>query len=214
MRSLLHQLENNEAVLLLYLSGELPPEDREEVEQQLASDAGMRRELESLRDLESTLTQSLSKADGLAMPSPVAQSAIESAAVRRFSRAMVKIQVERAHADSLQSVPVFARSLRLPAWSYPFATAAMILIGWVAYWGFSAGSPSRPPGSEVAGRVDREWSDELPFTPFPAVSSNELAPHPLAPYLPSMGVDDGDIDIVAIAAGSYEVSSMFQPVKE
>ena len=37
MSNLLQQLENNEAILLMYLAGELPEPDRVEVEQMLVS---------------------------------------------------------------------------------------------------------------------------------------------------------------------------------
>ena len=213
MPSLLHQLENNEAVLLLYLAGELPPEDLAEVEQQLASDAGLRRALESLRGLEHGLTLALSEADRVSMPPPATQSAMQLNAVRRVSRAMVKLQLERSEADSSQALPVSVRSLRLPAWSYPFATAAMILIGWVAYWGFSSGGPSHPIGTEIVVRpetTDRSDDD----VPYPPMAPDESGHHRLMVSLPSMGMDEGDVNLVAISVGSYQVSSMFQPVKE
>ncbi len=42
MASFIQELENNEALLLMYFTDELPVDDRAEVEQMLASDAGMR----------------------------------------------------------------------------------------------------------------------------------------------------------------------------
>ena len=63
MSSLLQQLENNEAVLLMYLADELPAEDRAEVEQMLATDAGMRAALESLRDVTRRVDEGLAAAD-------------------------------------------------------------------------------------------------------------------------------------------------------
>jgi anti-sigma factor RsiW len=50
MASLLHELENNEAMLLMFLTGELPEEDRMEVVQMLASDGGLRAELARRRN--------------------------------------------------------------------------------------------------------------------------------------------------------------------
>ncbi len=210
MRNLLQQLENNEAVLMLYLSGELPPEDHVEVEQQLASDASLRCELEALEGLQNEFTFALSEADNQSMP-PILQSLKQAAAVKRVSRALVKFQLERPQIASSQDIPVFVRSLRLPSWSYPFATAAMILIGWVAYWGFSSGGPSRHGIPEIAevenhrGSVDEEEA-------YPPVIVDEFGHHRV--LLPTMGLDEGDVNLVAISAGSYDVSSMFQPVSE
>ena len=132
MGSFLQQLENNEAVLLMYLYDELPPEDRAEVEQLLASDSVMRASLQDLRQAQNHLTQVLSDVDGLAIP-----AARESAAAHRVSRAMVKFQLERQTTAATPREETPARRIHLPAWSYPFAAAAMILIAWVAYWGFT-----------------------------------------------------------------------------
>ena len=210
MSSLLHQLENNEAVLLLYLAGEMPAEDRAEVEQLLACDSGLRHQLETLRRAENTLTLALSEADGLAMP-PITQSARQAAAVRRVSRVMVKYQIEQRENAVVQEPQTPRRALRLPSWSYPFATAAMILIGWVAYWGFTAGGPSHRVRPEVAESFPESYRFEGDAVP--NMSPDETGPRRFA-SLPSMGVEEGDMDLVAISVGSYDVSSMFQPEKE
>ena len=210
MSSLLHQLENNEAVLLLYLAGEMPAEDRAEVEQLLTGDAGLRHELEALRHAENRLTLALSEADGLAMP-PVTQSAKQAAAVRRVSRAMVKFQIEQRQNAVVQELQIPPRALRLPSWSYPFATAAMILIGWVAYWGFTAGGPSHRVRPEVAESFPEDY--RFDGGTMPNMLPEEMGPRRFA-SLPSMGVEEGDMDLVAISVGSYDVSSMFQPEKE
>jgi hypothetical protein len=165
MGSLLQQLENNEAVLLMYLADELPAEDRLEVEQLLARDAGLRAELERLRDMTDALTLALTDADGVGIaPPPIAAAAAipgdaiaakQSAAVRRVSRLMSQ---RRAHREALEAredaagaaaggiIEAAARgrrrryrwALRIPTWSYPFAAAAAVLIAWVAYWGFTS----------------------------------------------------------------------------
>lgn len=146
MRSLLQQLENNEAVLLMYVAGELPPDDRVEVEQLLANDGGLRAELARLRESHDALTLALGEADGLAMPA-VSEGARRSAAVRRVSRAISQHHAERQAAAAREAAASASdrrfRRLRLPGWSYPFAAAAMLLIAWVAYWGISSGSSSR-----------------------------------------------------------------------
>ena len=84
----------------------------------------------------------LSAADGLVMP-PATEAARRAAAVRRVSRAAAKFQLDRrqkvAAAAADEEAPPLRR-LQLPRWAYPFAAAAMILIGWVAYWGFTNSS--------------------------------------------------------------------------
>ena len=110
MKSLLQQLENNEAVLLMYLADELPAEDRLEVEQHLAGDANFRREL-----------------DRASHP-----AVTESAALRQANR-VVRAEIARR---SLLPKPVATpRGLRYPWWSYPLATAASVLIAFLVWWG-------------------------------------------------------------------------------
>src|SRR5436305_1221553 len=125
MRSLLHQLENNDAVLLMYLAGELPADDRAEVEQQLAADAVLRASLEAMRQAQGALGASLARADVMAMP-PAVEAARTAAAVRRVSRAMVKLHAERQAAAATGGGEGPRRTLRLlPNWAYPFAAAAV-----------------------------------------------------------------------------------------
>ena len=68
MPSLLQQLENNEAVLLMYLADELPTDDLAEVEQMLANDPGLRAELESLRAAHATVLDGLHELDHQSLP--------------------------------------------------------------------------------------------------------------------------------------------------
>ncbi len=60
MSSFLEQLENNEATLLMYLAGELPQADQDEVEQMLQRDASMRATLADLASLQNDLGVSMS----------------------------------------------------------------------------------------------------------------------------------------------------------
>lgn len=213
MRSLLQQLENNEAVLLMYLAGELPPEDRAEVEQLLSVDAGLRRELDSLRAAETFMTLAMSTADGFAMP-PVTEAARQSAAVRRVSRAMVRSRLEREHASVLPEPQTATRAFRLPGWTYPFAAAAAIVIAWVAYWGFSSNTG---PGhqktyvEDVPSLPQIDGSDDGTSSPLASGSASDDPGRRGAASFPSLAVEEGDRSFLAISAGSYDVSSMFQP---
>jgi len=88
MSNLLHELENNEAILLMYLAGELPEEDRVEVEQMLASDAALRAELLELAALQDELTGVLARADGSG------DQPRREAVVRQVSRAMTAARLQ------------------------------------------------------------------------------------------------------------------------
>src|SRR5947209_14691659 len=170
---MLHDLENNEAVLLMYLAGELPPDDRLEVEQLLASDAGLRAELEQLRQVHAEIAQVVAAADDA---SPIS----EENAVRQTVRAMVRFQLEQRDKPALPGEER-RRRLRLPNWVYPFAAAAMILIAYVAWWGLSnTGAPGK-----LALHIEEPSSDD------PTSVSAEIVRRGWAP-LQSLGVDDGD----------------------
>jgi len=128
--SLLQQLENNEAMLLMYLADELPADDRVEVEQMLASDAGLRAELESLGATHAAVMSGLSKFDK-ATPLPVS----ESVAARSISRLMKQWQIDRL---ARQPAAAPRRAWRVPWWVYSGSVAAAVLLAVVAWWGLKS----------------------------------------------------------------------------
>jgi hypothetical protein len=148
MTSLLHQLENNEAILLMYVADELSAEDRAEVEQMLGSDAGMRAELEQIRAVREAAIGAMGSADE-ATRLPVS----ENVAVRRVMRMMRQWQIDHAHAPPPEE-PV--KELRFPWWSYPLSTAAAVLIAFLVWWG------NRP---EPAPRRQVTFQQEAPAGP-------------------------------------------------
>src|SRR5215212_1630903 len=85
MSTQLQQLENDQAVLLMYLAGELAGADRAEVDRRLAADAGLRAELDRLRETYHWLEAAMAQADAAAGPVPALAKA---AAVRRVGRAV------------------------------------------------------------------------------------------------------------------------------
>ncbi len=155
MPPLLQQLENNEAVLLMYLADELPSEDRLEVEQMIASDPGMERELKQLRLAQQTVLSGLNDLDQ-ATPMPVS----ESVTLRQVSRVM-----KQWHVDRFTRPPQVAEvrpQLRFPWWVYPCASAASILIATMVWWGFkpetSDPSPQRSDDPQLAFQELRKSS--------------------------------------------------------
>jgi hypothetical protein len=134
MQSLLHNLENNEAILLMYLADELSAEDRAEVEHMLGSDGGMRAELDRLRALHDGTAATISAVDaGARLP------VSEGVAVRRVMRMMRQWQIDHAQAPPPEE-PL--SELRFPWWSYPLTTAAAVLIAFLVWWG---NRPDQPP---------------------------------------------------------------------
>ena len=138
MTSLLHQLENNEAILLMYVADELSAEDRAEVEQMLSSDAGMRAELERLVAVREAAIAAIASADE-ATRLPVG----ENVAVRRVMRMMRQWQIDHAQAPPPEES---VSELRFPWWSYPLTTAAAVLIAFLVWWG---NRPDQPPRRQV-----------------------------------------------------------------
>ena len=128
-RSLLQQLENNEAVLLMYLADELPPDDRAEVEQLMARDANLRAEFDRLREAHDGFIadmRNLDRATRLSVP--------ESTGVRRVASAMRRWQAEREARPPVQRP---RPELRYPWWAYPAAAAASVVIAFLVWWGNS-----------------------------------------------------------------------------
>ena len=124
MSSLLQQLQNNEAVLLMYLAGELPPEDRREVEQLLAGDISLRRELESLRRLQADLDDALAIAD-----------AAEPVTGQWSAARQVAAAVGPAHARRLAATPPAPQHrLHFTWWAYPASAAAAVLVAMLVWW--------------------------------------------------------------------------------
>ncbi len=124
--SQLQQLENNEAILLMYLAGELSGEDRAEVEQLLASDAGLREEAARLSDVQGKVSQWLAHSDG-SLPLVVS----EAVAVRNVLRAARewKLRGMPAAREPVKSKLLF------PWWAYPSSAAAAILLCFLVWWG-------------------------------------------------------------------------------
>lgn len=127
MAHLLQQLENNEAILLMYLAGELPAEERAEVDQMLAADREMRDALERLRGAHDAFDAAMPALDrATRLPAP------ESVAVRRVVRAMNRWHAARV-ANPPKAPPV--PTLRYPWWAYPMAAAASVVIAFLVWWG-------------------------------------------------------------------------------
>src|SRR5438045_2532260 len=102
----------------MYLADELPAGERAQVEQLLASDASMQKELETLRAAQDQFAQQMAAADS-AVP-----TLGEASSIHRITRAMRQHQVRRVLAPAAptpKSIPFWSR---VPRWGYPIAAAA------------------------------------------------------------------------------------------
>jgi anti-sigma factor RsiW len=157
MAGLIHNLENNEAVLLMYLADELPAEDRAEVEQMLRSDSGLAETLESLRRMQAQIAAGLEGMDA-ALP------AADEALVRRVSRQMRRHQVELA----ARPAPVVRPQRRWawPWWAYTAASVAAVIFIVLGLWGigvieFEPPLPEAPPKQWVIEELPEAQVVEL-----------------------------------------------------
>src|SRR5262245_47471491 len=123
-----------ESIAMLYLSGELSPEQRTKVEALLQRDAALSRQLEELRSAQGVVDDLLSRSDG---SRPLVIS--EAAASRKVARAMAQWRIDWL------ARPRTETSLRRWNWRrlVPAAVAAGILLGSVMYvwWSWSSHSP-------------------------------------------------------------------------
>jgi anti-sigma factor RsiW len=128
-------LENNEVILLMYLADELPPVDRAEVTQMLASDANLRAALGQLQSAYEGAQEGLRSLDA----SSRATQSSENAAVRRVMRAVCR---QLAAPPVVPTPVVEPRKLHYPWWAYPTAAAAAILLAFLTWWGNHGGMPA------------------------------------------------------------------------
>ncbi|MGD0387951.1 MAG: hypothetical protein ABSC42_03265 [Tepidisphaeraceae bacterium] len=127
MKSYLQHLENNEAILLMYLGNELPAQDRAEFEQMLASDASLRAEMEIVRQTQQLAFDALQSLDAVTRP-PISPMVAQ----RRVSR-LVREWAERRRRPAVTVSE--ARSL-MPWRRISIAAAASLLVGfyiWAVY---------------------------------------------------------------------------------
>lgn len=147
MSDLLHQLENNEAILLMYIAGELPDVERREVEQMLATDATLRSMYSELKSAWDASLEGIERVDA-----SEAMVLSREAAARQVGR-----MVRQWHAGRMVAVkPAEVARKRGGVRMYIgmlSASAAVVLVGFLVWWGVMA-EPVRVTmgGNEMAAR--------------------------------------------------------------
>ena len=111
-------LDNNEQVLLMYLAGELSPEDQQEVQRMLDADPSLRLELQRLEATWATVFDGLEKLDNRSSLSG------QDARLWRVVQQMRQRLAERARPTE---APVAQRAPRSFRWMYRVAAAAAII---------------------------------------------------------------------------------------
>ena len=161
---MIEHLDNNEQILLMYLADELPPDDRAEVVQMLATDATLRSDLERLRATQQTVMERLGDLDA-ASPLPVNVAA----AARQVGRD-VRQWLARPSADAKRAA--VAHGPRSWGWALPAAAAAAIVVAtglWVnRHWPTTAQSDRQEyvkSDDQSASGADASQPDEEPNVP-------------------------------------------------
>jgi hypothetical protein len=162
MSSQLNDLDSD-ALLVMYLAGELTNGDKAALERRLANEPALAAELQRVRDAQAFFGQSMQSADAHAKM-PVG----EGVAVRRVSRAMQQWQIDRIRATP----PAQKKGLPFPWWSYPVAVAASLIIAFLVW------SSRQPVGSidadqSVANNTPGDNPDTQPDEPPPAQDMTE-----------------------------------------
>jgi hypothetical protein len=142
MKSLLQQLEN-ESLLLLYMAGELPSEERDELEIMFERDGGLRSQLKLLQDAQSSSYAALAAQDA-AQPLPSIDRPM-----RRINRSMQQWRIDQLARPP--EAPAARSMMPLMAWSGGTAVAALLVF--CIWWGFRGSDVSShaQPGSGIAG---------------------------------------------------------------
>ncbi len=165
MKSLLPQLQDDEAILLMYVADELPPADRSVVERRLNTETSLRDQLDALRGVQAAAYAALHTTDAQRLPGQGAGSRRVIRSIQKWLGGRAVEQAASAHKDRFR--------LRIPAWTYPVAAAAVLVVGFML-WG-SHGNTN--PQVATTGANPPAWTggDGSIFDPPPPDPSSPVA---------------------------------------
>jgi len=150
MKRLMEQLQSDEAVLLMYLAGELPGAEQEEIEARLEKEEPLRGKLEEMRATQERVLGGMGELDASASSR---WDGRQEMAAKNVTAMMRQWQVDRMRAAAAMGNGNGPKR-HAPWWAYSSAAAALILIGWVAWWGITPVAPvSDSPIATMEDRV-------------------------------------------------------------
>lgn len=178
MKSLLTQLERNE-MLLMYVTGELPPQDQMHVQQMLEQDEALRAEMEKLRGMLQGVEGVLAGSAGAGVDDISAQRATE--------KTILAMRSHRAEMRREDSAGKQKQGWRMPGWAYPVAAAAILLIAFSIYLQNMDRPSQHMENDQVAAAVASDLAKSL-VGPMPddALATDETADNLAATF------DDSD----------------------
>ena len=188
MSGFVEEFDNDQALLLMYLAGELTAQDKALVERKLADDPSLREELTQLQSAHSAFMSAMQKLDAHeALPVP------ESVAIDRVGRIIRQWTTERlARPRRTVARPKF----NLPGWVYPVAAAVVAFIVFISLDTIRQNGPTPQPGipqpDPIAQLSDQQQQDLIDAV------SNESA---------SSSLDDADNAV----AGLQGADSILNP---
>jgi hypothetical protein len=138
LQSSLEQLDNDQAILLMYLADELGAADRAAVDARLASDVNLRVELQELQAMEQAMGQSLAALDA---SQPIAERSAPTQ--RKVFRHIRQWQADRMAAAALAARSSVRKRSRFMWQLLPLGTAAA-LVGLMIWWTWT-NDPQLPP---------------------------------------------------------------------
>jgi hypothetical protein len=125
MKSILDQLQDDQAILAMYLADELPPGDRRIIDQRLASSAELRAMLQEMSQLQEFCQNSIRMLD-----ERESADHVESAAMRRASRMLQQWSLRRRR--PVEATQQIARPI--PWLRYGLSAAAMVGLAYLVWW--------------------------------------------------------------------------------
>jgi hypothetical protein len=195
MKSYLHQLENNEGILLMYLANELPPADRAEVDEMLASDPNLRTELEILRQTEELAFDAIKSLDAATRP------VVPPILLQHRVGELMNRWVHR-HGEPALSMPIAAR--QLPWRRMSLAAAASLMIGyyiWAVYHpNYGSNNNNESANNTITGIGVDPYGDDIPQLPPHRDLSNQEKLALLAIPLDDSNSDESNFHVAEVAA--------------
>lgn len=171
--------DHDTADLLLFTTGEMPPQRQDQFADRLAQEPQLAAALVELQSLNSRTRDWF--AHGERHEHPALMEAHRSAAVRRVSRGIVQKRLE----DSARAASMPRQPFKLPGWIYSVAAVAVLIIAFVVLVQWGNGLQSTQQANDEMPFRSREFRNDV----FPMV--------------------ENDFDTLSLSASNYETSSMW-----